>query len=127
MIFKNLKDVYILNCGEIIKIFNNFFSVIIKNLGNINIISGSEELLISGKKFIINDIDKDEDKKVCGLYFKVEFCIFVLKDYVRIIILIKLESLKYKIYYRVVDEKLFVKYVGEKISIKGWSMVIILN
>ncbi|VHV33512.1 cell surface protein [Clostridioides difficile] len=126
-ILKNSKDVYILNRGEITKISNNSSSVTIKNSGNINTISGSEEPSISGKKPITNDTDKDEDKKARGLYPKVESCIPALKDYVRITISTKPESSKYKIYYRVVDEKPSAKYVGEKISTKGWSMVTISN
>ncbi|MCC0694879.1 cell wall-binding repeat-containing protein [Clostridioides sp. ES-S-0048-02] len=122
-ILKNSKDVYIMNRGEITKISNNSSSVTIKNSGNIDTISGSEEPSISGKKPTTNDTDKDEDKKARGLYPKVESCIPALKDYVRITISTKPESSKYEIYYRVVDEKPSAKYVGEKISIKGWNIV----
>ncbi|MCC0749637.1 cell wall-binding repeat-containing protein [Clostridioides sp. ZZV13-5731] len=122
-ILKNSKNVYILNRGEITKISNNSSSVTIKNSGSINTISGSEEPSISGKKPITNDTDKDEDKKARGLYPKTESCIPALKDYVRITISTKPESSKYAIYYRVVDEKPSAKYVGEKISIKGWNII----
>ncbi|HGM3508126.1 TPA: cell wall-binding repeat-containing protein [Clostridioides difficile] len=122
-ILSNAKGVYIINNGEITKISNSSSDVIIKNSGDIDIITGSEEPAISGRKPKVNDTDIDDNKLARGLSVKTESCYVPEEDYIMVTVLSEPRNLDYNIYYRVVDNKPSAMSVGEKISPKNWDAV----
>ncbi|HBF8686585.1 TPA: cell wall-binding repeat-containing protein [Clostridioides difficile] len=122
-ILSNAKGVYIINNGEITKISNSSSDVIIKNSGDIDIITGSEEPAISGRKPKVNDTDIDDNKLARGLSVKTESCYVPEEDYIMVTVLSEPRNLDYNIYYRVVDNKPSAMSVGEKINPKNWDAV----
>ncbi|HBG5164693.1 TPA: cell wall-binding repeat-containing protein [Clostridioides difficile] len=122
-ILSNAKGVYIINNGDITKISNSSSDVIIKNSGDIDIITGSEEPAISGRKPKVNDTDIDDNKLARGLSVKTESCYVPEEDYIMVTVLSEPRNLDYNIYYRVVDNKPSAMSVGEKISPKNWDAV----
>ncbi|KPI49307.1 cell surface protein [Clostridioides difficile] len=121
-ILKDAKNVYIINEGNITKILNNCNDVIVRNSGKIDIVSGSEQPAISGKKPNINDTE-EEEKLARGLNVKSEACSVSRKNYVDITILSNPTSSKYELYYRVVDYKPSARYVGQQINTSDWEIV----
>ncbi|CZR98307.1 N-acetylmuramoyl-L-alanine amidase LytC precursor [Clostridioides difficile] len=115
------KDVYIENDGDITKISNNAPGVIVKNSGKIDLVNGNEQPAISGKKPTTNDTEYN-DERARGLSVSTEPCLIPEKDHVRVTISSEPKSSRYKIYYRVVEDKPSAMYVGEKISIRSWDL-----
>ncbi|MCC0631272.1 cell wall-binding repeat-containing protein [Clostridioides sp. ZZV15-6388] len=116
------RGVYIVNDGDISKISNSCSDVIIKNSGKINLVTGTEEPAISGKKPITNDTEYD-DERAHGLSVKTEACSTPQKNYIIVTISSKPKNSNYEIYYRVVDDKPSAMYVGEKINPRDWYSV----
>ncbi|MBY1664511.1 cell wall-binding repeat-containing protein [Clostridioides difficile] len=121
-ILKDAKNVYIINEGNITKILNNCNDVVVRNSGKIDIVSGSEQPAISGKKPNINDTE-DEEELARGLNVKSEACSSPRKNYVDITILSNLTSSKYELYYRIVNYKPSARYVGQQINTSDWEIV----
>ncbi|HBE7903979.1 TPA: cell wall-binding repeat-containing protein [Clostridioides difficile] len=121
-ILKDAKNVYIINEGNITKILNNCNDVVVRNLGKIDIVSGSEQPAISGKKPNINDTE-DEEELARGLNVKSEACSSPRKNYVDITILSNPTSSKYELYYRIVNYKPSARYVGQQINTSDWEIV----
>lgn len=121
-ILKDAKNVYIINEGNITKILNNCNDVVVRNSGKIDIVSGSEQPAISGKKPNINDTE-DEEELARGLNVKSEACSSPRKNYVDITILSNPTSSKYELYYRIVNYKPSARYVGQQINTSDWEIV----
>ncbi|MBY1551667.1 cell wall-binding repeat-containing protein [Clostridioides difficile] len=121
-ILKDAKNVYIINEGNITKILNNCNDVVVRNSGKIDIVSGSEQPAISGKKPNINDTE-DEEELARGLNVKLEACSSPRKNYVDITILSNPTSSKYELYYRIVNYKPSARYVGQQINTSDWEIV----
>ncbi|HFL2489563.1 cell wall-binding repeat-containing protein [Clostridioides difficile] len=115
------KDVYIENDGDITKISNNAPGVIIKNSGKIDLVNGNEQPAISGKKPTTNDTEYN-DERARGLSVSTKPCSIPEKNRVRVTISSEPKSSRYKIYYRVVEDKPSAMYVGEKISVRNWDL-----
>ncbi|HBH3650950.1 TPA: cell wall-binding repeat-containing protein [Clostridioides difficile] len=121
-IVSEARGVYIVNDGDISKISNSCSDVIIKNSGKINLVTGTEEPAISGKKPITNDTEYD-DERAHGLSVKTEACSTPQKNYIIVTISSKPKNSNYAIYYRVVGDKPSAMYVGEKINPRDWYSV----
>lgn len=121
-IVSEARGVYIVNDGDISKISNSCSDVIIKNSGKINLVTGTEEPAISGKKPTTNDTEYD-DERAHGLSVKTEACSTPQKNYIIVTISSKPKNSNYEIYYRVVDDKPSAMYVGERINPKDWYSV----
>ncbi|MCU6106276.1 cell surface protein, partial [Clostridioides difficile] len=105
----------------ITKISNNAPGVIIKNSGKIDLVNGNEQPAISGKKPTTNDTEYN-DERARGLSVSTKPCSIPEKNRVRVTISSEPKSSRYKIYYRVVEDKPSAMYVGEKISVRNWDL-----
>ncbi|HFL2404049.1 TPA: cell wall-binding repeat-containing protein [Clostridioides difficile] len=121
-ISSSAKDVNIENKGDISKVTNNSTSVIIRNSGNIDTLSGINAPAISGNKPRVDDTDKDE-KRASGIYPTSEPLSPARAGYISVKIFTKPEDTNYKIYYRVVSSRPSALYIGDRIDTSDWTAV----
>ncbi|MGO0986122.1 cell wall-binding repeat-containing protein [Clostridioides difficile] len=121
-ILSSAKDTYISNDGDITKISNSSTSSIVKNSGNIDMVTGTKEIAISGKKPEIDDTKKD-DEVAHGLSVEVNKCSVPKEDSVMVTVFTKPKNSDYKIYYRIVKDKPVAMYVGDRIDLSDWIVV----
>lgn len=121
-ILSSAKDTYISNYGDITKISNSSTSAIVKNSGNIDMVTGTKDIAISGKKPKIDDTKKD-DEVARGLSVEVNKCSTPKEDSVMVTLFTKPKDSDYKIYYRIVKDKPVAMYVGDRIDLNDWTVV----